>query len=119
MTFAQFVIDYYKKQAHQQAVINPESGVGDESEDLIVGTQLRAPVCIQLSNNVILRKRKGQPKPVPLFLRSNTLSSFGERLLFLPWSSSEELHQRLSEGDKEKLKQNRLQLFPMAIFPRS
>ena len=116
MTLAQFVIDYYKKQSHHQVVINPESGVGAESEDLIVGTELRAPLSMQLSNNVIIRKRTGKSKPVPLFLTSNTLSNFGERLLFLPWSNSEELLQRLSEDEKKKMKLNRLQLFPMATF---
>ena len=63
-----------------------------------------------------MKKRKTQSKPVPLIL---SLDSFGERLLFLPWSSLDELHQRLSEDDEKKLNENRLQLFPMAIFPRS
>ena len=117
MTFAQFLVDYYRKQVHQQVVINPESGVGKESEHMIVGGQLRAPTCIKLSNDVIMNKRKGQSKPVPMFLRHNTLDNFGERLLFLPWSSLDVLHQRLSEDEEEKLKQNRLQLFPTAIFP--
>ena len=119
MTFAQFLVDYYRKQVHQKVVINPELGVGDDSEDVIVGGQLRAPVSIKLSNNVIMKKRKGLSRPVPLFLNSNSLDSFGERLLFFPWSSLEELNQRLSEEDKEKMTKNRLQLFPLAIFPRS
>ena len=117
MTFAQFFVDYYRKQVHQQVVINPESGVGKESEHMIVGGQLRAPTCIKLSNGVIMNKRKGQSKPVPMFLKQNTLDNLGERLLFLPWSNLDELHQRLSEDEEEKLKQNRLQLFPTAIFP--
>ena len=118
MTLAQFVLSYYKKQSYQQVVINPESGVGDDSEELIVGSELRAPLSIQLSNSVVMKKRTGKSKPVPLFLPGNSLDNFGARLLFLPWRSSEELHQRLSEEERAKIKQNRLQLFPMAEFPR-
>ena len=99
-------------------MINPESGVGDDSEELIVGSELRAPLSIQLSNSVVMKKRTGKSKPVPLFLPGNSLDNFGARLLFLPWRSSEELHQRLSEEERVKIKQNRLQLFPMAEFPR-
>ena len=99
-------------------MINPETGVGNDSEELIVGSELRVPLSMQLSNGVIMKKRIGKSKPVPLFLPAHTLDNFGERLLFLPWSSSEELHRRLSEEEKAKIKQNRLQLFPMADFPR-
>ena len=116
MTLAQFVIHYYRKQSHHQVVINPETGVGNDSEELIVGSELRAPLSMQLSNNVIMKKRTGKSNPVPIFRMSSTLSNFGERLLFLPWSTSEELQQRLSEEKKEKMRQNRLQLFPMAVF---
>ena len=72
---------------------------------------------MKLSNNVIMKKRTEKTKPVPLLLRSNTLDSYGERMLFQPWRNAEELLQPQSEEDKEKQKQNRLELFPMAIFP--
>ena len=39
-------------------------------------------------------------------------------MLFQPWRNVNELLQRQSEEDKEKQIQNRLELFPMAIFPR-
>ena len=39
-------------------------------------------------------------------------------MLFQPWRSVDELLRRQCEEDKEKQKQNRLELFPMAIFPR-
>ena len=118
MLFGQFIIDFYRKQSHQQATIDPVSGVGDDSEEPIVGGELRVPLSMKLTNAVIMKKRSEKPRPVPLLLRSNTLNSYGERMLFQPWRNVEELHQRQSEEDKERQKQNRLQLFPMAIFPR-
>ena len=52
MTFGQFIIDYYKKQARQQAIVDPSSGVGDESEEPIVGGEVRAPSAMKLFNTV-------------------------------------------------------------------
>ena len=48
------------------------------------------------------------------------LDCFGERMLFQPWRSVEELHhyEKVSEEEKEKQRQNRLELFPMGIFSR-
>ena len=117
MTFGQFIIDYYRKQSRQQAIIDPVSGVGEDSEELIVGGELKAPLAMKLSNSVIMKKRCDKNKLVPLLLRSNTLDSYGERMLFQPWRNAEELLQQQSDEDKEKQKQNRLELFPMAIFP--
>ena len=117
MTFGQFIIDYYRKHPRQPAIIDPVSGVGEESEELIVGGELKAPLAMKLSNNVIMKKRSEHTKPVPLLLRSSTLDSYGERMLFQPWRDAGELLQRQSEENKEKQKQNRLELFPMAIFP--
>ena len=117
MTFGQFIVDYYKKQTRQQAIIDPQSGVGEESEEPIVGVDLRAPLAMKLSNNVIMKKRSEQSKPVPLLLSSNTLDRYGERMLFQPWRNAEELLQPQSEEDKMRQRQNRLELFPMAIFP--
>ena len=117
MTFGQFIVDYYRKHPRQQAIIDPLSGVGEESEEQIVGGDFRAPLAMKLSNNVIMKKRCETAKPVPLLLRSNTLYRYGERMLFQPWRSAEELLQPQSEEDKVKQKQNRLELFPMAIFP--
>ena len=118
MTFAQFIIDYYRKTSRQKVILDPVTGVGEESEEPIVGGEMRAPMAMKLSNNVIMKKRRDKNRPVPLFFKSNTLDSFGERMLFQPWRSVDELLRRQSEEDKEKQKQNRLELFPMAIFPR-
>ena len=116
MTFAQFVIDYYRKRACQQANTDPVSGIGEESEEPIVGGELGAPMSMKLSNNVVMKKRTEKTRPVPLFLRSNTVDGYAERMLFQPWRNAEELLQPQSEEDKEKQRQNRLELFPMAIF---
>ena len=43
MTFGQFIMDYYKKHPRQPAIIDPVSGVGADSGELIVGGELRAP----------------------------------------------------------------------------
>ena len=119
MTFGQFIIEYYRKHPRQSAVVDPVSGVGKESEQPIVGGEMGAPVAMKLSNNVIMKKRCDKNKPVPLLLRSNTLDSYGERMLFQPWRNVGELLQIQSEEEKEKQTQIRLELFPMAIFPGS
>ena len=62
-----------------------------------------------------MKKRCEKRKPVPLLL--GPLDSYGERLLFKPWKTPEELLERPTEEDKEKMKKNRLELFPMGIFP--
>ena len=117
MTFGQFIVDYYRMHPRQTAILDSISGVGEESEEPIVGGDFRAPVAMKLSNNVIMKKRSVKSRPVPLLLRSKTLDSYGERMLFQPWRDVNELIQPQSEEDKEKQKQTRLQLFPMAIFP--
>ena len=119
MTFAQFIIDYYRKTSRQKVILDPVTGVGEESEEPIVGGERRAPMAMKLSNNVIMKRRRDKNRPVPIFLKSNTLDSYGERMLFLPWRSVDELLGRQSEEDKEKQKQIRLELFPMAMFPES
>ena len=118
MTFAEFVISYYRKTSRQQAIIDPNSGIGEESGQLIVGGgNLRAPVSMKLSNTIIMKRRSVKSMPVPLLLRNNTLDSYGERMLFQPWRTVEELVQNQEEEDKEQQKQNRLKIFPMSIFP--
>ena len=115
MTFGQFIIDFYRKQSRQHAVIDPETWLGEDSEEQIVGGALKAPLAMKLCNNVIMKKRCEKRKPVPLLL--GPLDSYGERLLFKPWKTPEELLERPTEEDKEKMKKNRLELFPMGIFP--
>ena len=119
MTFAQFVTSYYRKTPRQEAIIDPQTGVGQESEELIVGGgELRAPSFMKLSNTVIMKKRSERSRPVPVLQHYNTLSSYGERMLFQPWRSFEELAEGQSDQDKEIQQQNRLLMFPMSIFPK-
>ena len=117
MTFAHFVISYYKKNPHQKATINPDTDLGADSGEAVVGGQGRMPTCMKLSNKVILKKRSQESRPVPLLLGSNSLDSYGERLLFQPWRQLEELSEESTEDQKYVQKQNRLALFPMSIFP--
>ena len=117
MTFAQFCICYYRKKQRQLAIVDPVSGVGEESTESIVGGVNRAPICMKLSNKVIMKMRSKKSRPVLLLLQSKILNSYGERMLFQPWRKVEELTERQSEEEKEKQKENCLELFPMAIFP--
>ena len=100
MTFAQFVIDYYRKKPRQQAIIDPESGVGEESDTLVVGGgELRALLFMKLSNTIIMKKRSEKTRPIPVLLQLNTVNSYGERMLFQPWRSFEELVEGQSDED--------------------
>ena len=119
MTFAQFALGYYRKRAQQKVIIDPELGIGKGSEEPIVGGgDLRAPTSMILSNNIIMKKRSDTSNAVPLLLNYNALDSYGERMMFQPWRTLQELVEDQSEEDKEMQKQNCLQLFPMSVFPR-
>ena len=120
MTFVQFVIDYYRKKPRQQAIIDPETGVGEESDTQVVGGgELRAPLFMKLSNTIIMKKRSEKTRPIPVLRHLNTANSYGKRMLFQPWRSFEELVEGQSDEDKERQQRNRLTLFPMSIFPKS
>ena len=118
MTFAQFVVNYYRLKSHQTAVIDPQSDVGEDSDVPIVGGEGRCPLYMRLSNKIIMKKRGNNSKLVPLMLNSRTLDSYAERLLFGSWRRAEELLNDVSEEDKIVLNQNRLSLFPTSYFSR-
>ena len=117
MTFAQFVICFYRLQTGQQCVLDPQTNIGGESAESIVGGDSRVPLCFRLSNNVIMKRRSEKKRPIPLLLKSNTLDIYGERLMFQPWRSLDDLLQEDSEEEAIQRKQNRLSLFPMSVFP--
>ena len=119
MRFAQFATEYYVDFKGGRAIVDPETGLGGESEDRIVGGEGYAPLYMQLTNRKIMKKRTRADKlmAVPLLMPHNTLGNYGERILFKPWRSKEELLNELSEEDKLRCKQVRLQLFPMGVFP--
>ena len=118
MTFAQFVISYYRKTPRQQAIVDPQTDVGKDSEELIVGGgESRAPLSMKLSNTIIMKKRSDPSKYVPLLLQYDAINEYGMRMLFQPWRSFEELVEDQSHEDKREQQQNRLTLFPMSIFP--
>ena len=116
LTFAQFVLLYYKKKPHHKAIVYPGSDIGEESDVPIVGGETNAPVCMKLSNGIIMKKRSEKNLPVPLLSPSNTLDKFGERMLFRPWRTLEELLHEDTEEEQRQLMENRLALFPMSQF---
>ena len=105
-----------KKQHLQKAVINPQTDIGQETNEPIVGGETGAPTFVKLSNKIIMKKRSERSKPIPLLLPSNTLDAYGQRLLFQPWRTEAELNLESTEEEKEQQKQNRLALFPRSVF---
>ena len=117
MTFAQFVISYYRLRSYQRAVVDAQSNVGGESGEPVVGGASMAPLFIKLSNNIIMKKRADGSRLVPVLQPSHTLDNYAERMLFQPWRTAEELTEMVSEEEKVQLKENRLALFPLGVFP--
>ena len=116
MTMAQFATQYYKKRREQNAVVDPNTDIGQESNEPIVGGDIRAPTFMKLSNKIIMKKRSDRSNPIPLLLPLNTLDDYGHRILFQPWRTAAELIIASTEEEKVQQKQNRLALFPMSIF---
>ena len=117
MTLAQFAVQYYKKQSNQKAVIDPISGLGEESTDPVVGSEEMAPKAMQLSNMIVM-KRRTRDLPVPLLMFSNALDNYGEQVLFQPWDTLEQLTNVRTEEEGRQRRRRQLELFPMAVFPR-
>ena len=116
MILAQFATQYYKKRREQKAVMDPNTDIGQESNEPIVGGDTGAPMFMKLSNKIIMKKRSDKSKPIPLLLPFNTLSDYSQRLLFQPWRLAAELYAESTDEDKVQQKQNRLALFPRSIF---
>ena len=55
MLFAFFATRYYKLQSGQRATVNPESNVGEDSDETIVGEETMAPLSMNLANNQIMK----------------------------------------------------------------
>ena len=117
MTLAQFAVQYYKKQSHQKAVIDPISGLGEESTEPVIGSDELAPKAMQLTNMVIM-KRRTRDMPVPLLMLTNALDNYGEQVLFQPWDALEQLTSDRTEEEGRERRRRQLQLFPMAVFAR-
>ena len=118
MTFAEFLLDYYKKQSGQEAVIDMDTGLGEESGHKIIGADVNAPMSMQL-NNMIVMKRRTRLRPVPLFMSTDSLDNYGEQALFQPWRSLQELNNNRTEEEELERRRRRLELFPLAVFPRT
>ena len=118
MTFAQFVMSFYRLKRGQKATIDPESDVGADSGEPIIGGEGRVPLYVKLSNKILLKKRSDQSRPVPLLLGSSSLDSYGDRMLFRPWRQLDELSAEATEAEKLLQSQVRLALFPTNTFTR-
>ena len=117
MMFVEFVVDYYRKQSGQETVIDANTGLGEESGHNIIGVDVKAPLSMQLSNMIIMKRRTRLSRPVPLLLSTDGLDNYGEQVLFQPWRSLEELNYFRTEEEELERKRRRLEFFPMAAFP--
>ena len=117
MPFAFFSTRYYRKRPEQRSVVDPHSNVGGESEDPVAGGAFMGPLFLKLSNGIIMKKRSDGSYLVPLLQPSHCLDNYGERLLFKPWRSVDELTHESSEEERAQLRQNQLDLFPLSVFP--
>ena len=116
MTLAEFATNYYRKHKRQKAVIDPETDIGQQSNETIAGGETRAPLSMKLSNKIIMKKRSDKSRPIPLLLYANSLDEYGERMLFQPWRCSTELTLASTAEEKMQQKRNRLTLFPTSFF---
>ena len=119
MTFAQFVTSYYRLHSDQKAILDPQSGIGPESSELIIGGFSRAPLFMKLTNNKIMKKRTDRSRPVPLLLMANSVDAYEQRILFQPWTNLDEIVTEGSEAERVQQRQNQLSLFPMSVFPKA
>ena len=117
MPFAFFATRYYRKRPEQQSIVDPQSNVGRDSGEPVARGGCMAPLFIKLSNGIIMKKRSDGSHLLPLLQPSQCVDNYGERLLFKPWRSVNELIQESSEEEKAQLRQDRLDLFPMSVFP--
>ena len=128
MTLAQFAIQYRvlepSRETHRRlsyentvAEIDPATKVGPDSSELIAGTPHRAaPVAMRLSNEKIMVKRTHGENAVPLFLYSEALNRYANRLLFSPWRELESLDVDREDIETATERQARLELFPTGVF---
>ena len=55
MLFAFFATRYYKLQSGRKVTVNPESNIGEDSDETIVGEETMAPLSMKLANNQIMK----------------------------------------------------------------
>ena len=118
MTLAQFALSYYKINSRQQNIyVDPQTNVGEDSREPIVGGERSAPQSLMLFNRIIMKRRSEKPRPVLLLLPSSEIGDFGNRMLFQPWRDLADLVQDTSQEEKELQKRNCLALLPTSIYP--
>jgi hypothetical protein len=125
MVLGQFATQYYlmnKSQKHSyyatKATINQNTKIGPNSTDIIVGVpSAAAPLCMQLKNGGIMKKRRGRSF-VPHLLYTGELDRHGNCLMWENWRCYEKVEGH-EQTDEETTKQIevRLSIFPMSVYP--
>ena len=118
MIFAQYVINYYKLKPNQKAVIDPQTDIGGESDELIIGGEGRCPMFMRLSNKMIVKKRSDKSLPLIPLLLNSSLDNHSEKMLFLPWRNFDDLVNDATDEEKLTMAENRLAIFPTSCFPK-
>ena len=118
MIFAQYVVNYYRLERGRKAVIDPQTDIGGDSDEPIIGGEGRCPLFMRLSNKIVVKKRVDKSKFVPLLLKSSTLDNYSERMLFSAWRNLDELVNDATDEQKLMMEANRLAVFPTSCFPK-
>ena len=109
---------YKYKQEIQTAKekIDPTTGLGPDSTDMVVGTRnTSAPQCMQLKNDEIMVRRGGQ-KAVLHLQYSGKTSKHGNQLLWSCWQHLEEVTGVQAEEETAEQRSIRLEIFPKSVF---
>ena len=122
MRFGQFASEYRRIQPGGRGLqsakdkIDPISGLGPESTDMVVGTSNEmAPQCMQLKNGDLMVKRAGK-KAVLHLLYSGKASKHGNQVLWTNWQHLEEVTGEQDEEETAEQKSTRLKIFPSSVF---
>ena len=95
--------------------VNPDTRLGPESTCKIAGSELYAPHCFKLSNQKIMRRR--EKKSILLLQNTNSTQGYLSQLLWSRWTKLEEVTGEQDEEETQEQKQNRLEVYPMSVFP--
>ena len=124
MVLGQFASSYRKLAQSDNSfeaakeMIDPETGLGPLSTEIIAGTQdLYAPRCFQLKNEVIMQMRS-EKKAVLQLLESGNSGRYANQLLWQPWKILEQVSGRQVSEETELQKNARLAVYPMSVFPK-
>ena len=128
MPFAQFACDYRKLKGQQLVSYKKKleelgnGPVGPESDKLVAGTHMKAPLFMELNDSSIMKmhsKTTWQDKRVIMRKPSQdqSLDSKTKVMLYCPWRRMERdlAEDEVESADKQACDMRRLQLFPTSI----